>query len=77
MIRERCTPLMRQFFEIKDHYKDSLLLFQVGDFYELFFEDAKMASSMLNLILDNVETCTPLPRSINPGNRRSQPSFLL
>lgn len=45
------TPLMRQYFEIKEKYSNFLLLFQVGDFYELFFEDAKLAASFLSITL--------------------------
>jgi len=42
---------MQQFFEIKQQHVDTLLFFQVGDFYELFFEDAKKASSFLGIAL--------------------------
>lgn len=45
------TPLMRQYFAIKQHYPHALLLFQVGDFYELFFDDAKNASAFLGIAL--------------------------
>ncbi len=45
------TPLMRQYFEIKDKYQDTLILFQVGDFYELFFEDAQLAAKFLGIAL--------------------------
>lgn len=45
------TPLMQQFFLIKQQYPDALLLFQVGDFYELFFEDAQAASACLGIAL--------------------------
>ncbi len=45
------TPLMSQYFAIKDQYLDSLLLFQVGDFYELFFDDAKTAAHFLAIAL--------------------------
>ncbi|MFA5075500.1 MAG: hypothetical protein WC436_05365, partial [Candidatus Babeliales bacterium] len=45
------TPLMQQYFEIKSEYSDTLLLFQVGDFYELFFDDAKKASAFLAITL--------------------------
>jgi DNA mismatch repair protein MutS len=45
------TPLMRQYFAIKDQYPDTLLLFQVGDFYELFFDDAKQAAAFLGIAL--------------------------
>jgi DNA mismatch repair protein MutS len=45
------TPLMKQYHEIKEHYADALLLFQVGDFYELFYDDAKTAASFLGIAL--------------------------
>ena len=45
------SPLMRQYHEIKQRHPDTLLLFQVGDFYELFFEDAQKASSFLGITL--------------------------
>ena len=45
------TPMMRQYFEIKENYKDCILFFRLGDFYEMFFEDAKIASRELELVL--------------------------
>lgn len=45
------TPLMEQYFEIKAAYPTMLLLFQVGDFYELFFDDAKKAAAFLGITL--------------------------
>ena len=45
------TPLMRQYYAIKQQHPHALLLFQVGDFYELFFEDAKNASAFLGIAL--------------------------
>lgn len=45
------TPLMKQYFEIKSKYPDTILLFQVGDFYELFYEDARLAASFLGIAL--------------------------
>jgi len=45
------TPLMQQYFRIKAEQEDALLLFQVGDFYELFFDDAKKAASCLGIAL--------------------------
>lgn len=47
----KLTPLMEQYFAIKSEYSDALLFFQVGDFYELFFEDAKRASEFLAIAL--------------------------
>lgn len=51
MGKKKITPLMQQFFEIKTSYPDTLLFFQVGDFYELFFDDAKTAASFLGITL--------------------------
>lgn len=48
---DAATPLIKQYFAIKDEYPDALLLFQVGDFYELFFDDAKKAASFLGITL--------------------------
>ena len=45
------TPMMRQYLEIKENYKDCILFFRLGDFYEMFFEDAKTASRELELVL--------------------------
>lgn len=45
------TPLMQQYFDIKQEYPDTLLFFQVGDFYELFFEDAQKAAAYLGIAL--------------------------
>ncbi len=45
------TPLMRQYNSIKARYPDALLLFRVGDFYELFNEDAVKAASILGIVL--------------------------
>lgn len=43
--------MMRQYFEIKENYKDCIVFFRLGDFYEMFFEDAKTASRELELVL--------------------------
>jgi DNA mismatch repair protein MutS len=45
------TPMMEQYFEVKKEYKDYLLFYRIGDFYELFYDDAKTASSVLELTL--------------------------
>ena len=45
------TPMMLQFLEIKAAYPDSLLFYRMGDFYELFFEDAEKASAALDITL--------------------------
>ena len=45
------TPLMQQYKKIKEEYKNEILMFRLGDFYEMFFEDAKTASKELGLTL--------------------------
>ncbi|MDB4148238.1 DNA mismatch repair protein MutS [Flavobacteriaceae bacterium] len=50
-MEKKVTPLMRQYYKIKDKYPDALLLFRVGDFYETFHDDAVKASSILGIIL--------------------------
>ncbi|MFN4245696.1 MAG: DNA mismatch repair protein MutS [Brevinematia bacterium] len=45
------TPMIRQYFSIKEKHKDKLLLFRLGDFYELFGDDAYEASRVLNIVL--------------------------
>lgn len=45
------TPMMRQYLELKEKYSDCLLFFRLGDFYEMFFEDAKTAAKELDLVL--------------------------
>lgn len=45
------TLMMRQYYRIKENYKDALLFFRLGDFYELFNEDAKIASQELGILL--------------------------
>lgn len=45
------TPMMMQYLQIKSQYPDTLIFFRLGDFYELFFEDAKVASRELSLVL--------------------------
>ncbi len=49
------TPAMRQYLEIKGRYPDCILFFRMGDFYEMFFEDAVLASQILEIALTTRE----------------------
>ena len=51
MLMTSPTPMMSQFLKIKSQYPDALLFYRMGDFYELFFEDAEIASAALNITL--------------------------
>jgi DNA mismatch repair protein MutS len=45
------TPMMEQYLKVKENYPDTLVFYRIGDFYEMFFDDAKIASKELDLIL--------------------------
>ena len=45
------TPMLQQYLELKQHHQDALLLYRLGDFYELFFEDAEVAAPILGVVL--------------------------
>ena len=49
--RNKLSPMMMQYMEIKDKYEDTIVFFRLGDFYEMFFEDAILASRELELTL--------------------------
>lgn len=51
MTVQKNTPMIEQFLSIKKNYPDTLLFYRMGDFYELFFEDAVMASELLSITL--------------------------
>ncbi len=48
---EKLTPMMKQYFDVKNNYPDALLFYRLGDFYELFYEDAKLVSLECDLVL--------------------------
>lgn len=45
------TPMMKQYLELKEQYPDCILMFRLGDFYEMFFEDAELAARVLEIAL--------------------------
>src|SRR3989338_123294 len=57
------TPLMRQYREIKRAYEGAIVFFRVGDFYEMFYEDAEEASRLLSIALTSRDksSATPVP----------------
>ena len=48
---ENLTPMMQQYMETQKEYKDCILFYRLGDFYEMFFEDAVTASKALEITL--------------------------
>ncbi|MGH8612826.1 MAG: DNA mismatch repair protein MutS [Gammaproteobacteria bacterium] len=59
------TPVMRQYLETKAQFPDKLLFYQMGDFYELFYEDARRASELLGIVLTTrgASAGEPIPMS--------------
>ena len=55
------TPLMRQYWEIKRDHQDAILFFRLGDFYEMFFQDAEVASRILDIALTSRDKNSPNP----------------
>lgn len=51
MGQSELKPLLKQYWDIKQHYPDTIVFFRVGDFYEMFYEDAKEAAALLNIAL--------------------------
>ena len=48
------SPMMQQYLEIKKQHKDEILFYRIGDFYEMFFDDALTASKELDLPLSSI-----------------------
>jgi len=73
MASSKNTPMLDQYLAIKSEYPDAILFFRMGDFYEMFFDDAKVASRILDIALTsrNKKESKPIPmcgvpyRSIN------------
>ncbi len=61
MSNPELTPLLRQYKDIKEAYREAIVFFRVGDFYEMFFEDAEEASSILNIALTSRDKNSPNP----------------
>ena len=53
------TPMMKQYLDLKQEYPDCILMFRLGDFYEMFFEDAETAARVLDATVDlkNAHPC--------------------
>ena len=55
------SPMMQQYLEIKNQHKDEILFYRIGDFYEMFFDDAVTASRELDLTLTGAPLCAACP----------------
>ncbi|MEA3232487.1 MAG: DNA mismatch repair protein MutS, partial [Thermodesulfobacteriota bacterium] len=63
MPRSKLTPMIEQYLSIKDRYQDAILFYRMGDFYEMFFEDAELAAGILEITLTsrNKNQKKPIP----------------
>ena len=63
MAPPKTTPMMQQYLSIKGQYPEAILFYRMGDFYEMFFEDAQLASKILEITLTsrNKNNKTPIP----------------
>jgi DNA mismatch repair ATPase MutS len=79
------TALMRQYLDIKSKYPDAILFFRLGDFYEMFYEDAVYVSRVLSLTLTSrdkgkedpnadVRSSAPFGAWVYPASDRARPS---
>lgn len=61
--KTKLTPMMEQYFKIKDNYQDAFLFYRLGDFYEMFYDDAVQASKILEITLTsrNKNADNPIP----------------
>ena len=73
MAVEKISPGMQQYLDIKKDYPDAFLLFRMGDFYELFYEDAVNAAQILEISLTsrNKNAENPIPMAGVPYTRPS------
>ena len=61
MGQSELKPLLKQYWDIKRHYSDTIVFFRVGDFYEMFYDDAKEAAALLNIALTTRDKNSPNP----------------
>jgi len=59
-MEEKLTPMIRQYIDIKKKHQEEILFFRMGDFYEMFFDDAKIASKILDIALTARQNDIPM-----------------
>lgn len=71
------TPLMKQYHDIKQRYHDEIVLFQVGDFYEIFYDDAKRVAPFLGIVLTQRGMADDQPIPLCGFPRHTVDSYLI
>ena len=63
MTPQKVTPMLQQYLSIKEKYPDAILMYRMGDFFEMFFEDAETAAGVLDIALTsrNKKDENPIP----------------
>jgi|GEM_PF-4223196 len=63
MTAPKLTPMLKQYLSVKEQYEDAILFYRMGDFYEMFFEDARKAARALDITLTsrNKKDKDPIP----------------
>jgi DNA mismatch repair protein MutS len=76
MVMDNLTPMLRQYFEIKKQYPGTILFFRLGDFYELFNEDAVIGARELEITLTarHKDSKNPIPMCGVPHH--AAPSYI-
>ena len=67
--RSKLSPMMQQYMAVKKKYGDAILFFRLGDFYEMFFDDAVLVSKLLELTLTGRDGSSQIPRSLPTAQR--------
>lgn len=72
------TPMMQQYLKLKAQHPEILLFYRMGDFYELFYDDAKRASQLLDISLTKrgASAGEPIPMAAGTGNRPFHRDFI-
>ncbi len=60
-MKNSLTPVMQQYWEVKSLHPDKIVLFQMGDFFEMFYKDAETAAPILNIALTSRSKKDPIP----------------
>ena len=72
--KEKCSPMMQRYLETKEQYPDCILFYRLGDFYEMFFDDAIKVSRELEITLTGkdcgLEERAPMCRSTTSCSRK-------
>jgi DNA mismatch repair protein MutS len=72
----KLTPMMKQYVEAKNEYPDALLFFRMGDFYEMFFQDAELGGQYLDLTVTSRDKGSSVPAPMSGFPHHQLPSYL-